>query len=325
MTSSLSPKIIEEMILKNYTEYISLFGEFQSNFLSSLNKKHQNLDSGQLVLYFERNSHQSILRKKDYDLNFDLSFDKFWQNHSESKIEQTTIMNISKNTLLPKETARRKILDLVKQKIINKKFKYITWLPNEQYKQNYNEFIGNEITQILKLVKYISRKINLSFSQIDVENEFKNKFSFYWFHYLDTQLKYMNLWKKYFKDIEIIFILLQISTIVASRTKLDNISSTNIFKDYKIISDKLGVDSISVSATSISDITGLPRATCIRKLNALNELKIVTQNNITKRYSLGPGTIAINSATHKIALDVVKVYSEFYFICIRMLTAKSAN
>ena len=325
MSSSLSPKIIEEMILKNYTEYISLFGEFQSNFFSSLNKKYQNLDSGQLVLYFERNSHQSILRKKDYDLNFDLSFDKFWQNHSESKIEQTTIMNISKNTLLPKETARRKILDLVKQKIINKKSNYIAWLPNEQYKQNYNEFIGNEITQISKLVKYISRKINLSFYQIDVENEFKNKFSFYWFHYLDTQLKYMNLWKKYFKDIEIIFILLQISTVVASRTKLDNISSTNIFKNYKIISDKLGVDSISVSAASISDITGLPRATCIRKLNALNELKIVTQNNITKRYSLGPGAIAINSATHKIALDVVKVYSEFYFICIRMLTAKSAN
>ncbi len=46
-------------------------------------------------------------------------------------------MKISKNTILAKETARRKNLELVKQKNINKKSKYIAWLPNEQYKQNY--------------------------------------------------------------------------------------------------------------------------------------------------------------------------------------------
>ena len=46
--------------------------------------------------------------------------------------------------------------------------------------------------------------------------------------------------------------------------------------------------SISISATSISDITGIPRATCIRKLNQMVKQKIISQDKNTKRYYIVP-------------------------------------
>ena len=40
----------------------------------------------------------------------------------------------------------------------------------------------------------------------------------------------------------------------------------------------------SVSATSISEVTGVPRATCIRKLEKLVSLGMLVQEKKTKRY-----------------------------------------
>ena len=42
----------------------------------------------------------------------------------------------------------------------------------------------------------------------------------------------------------------------------------------------------NISATSVSDITGIPRATCIRKLDAFVKLKILHKDEKSKRYSL---------------------------------------
>ena len=42
----------------------------------------------------------------------------------------------------------------------------------------------------------------------------------------------------------------------------------------------------NISATSVSDITGIPRATCIRKLEKFVKMKILEKDNKTKRYSL---------------------------------------
>ena len=41
-----------------------------------------------------------------------------------------------------------------------------------------------------------------------------------------------------------------------------------------------------ISATSISEITGIPRATCIRKLDKFVKMKVLQKNSGTKRYSL---------------------------------------
>ena len=163
--SLLLAKLIKEKILENFLEYLKIFTPFQSEFLSVLYKRYKCLDSANLVLYFAKKTHQEILRKKEYDLDYDLSFEKFWENHSAVTISRSTIMDIAKEVNLPKETARRKLTELIKHKVLSKKNRSIFWLPSYEYKQSYNQVVSEEIKQLGKLTKYVTDSINLNISR----------------------------------------------------------------------------------------------------------------------------------------------------------------
>ena len=214
-----STKSIEKTILDNYIEYQYLFVEFQSKFMSGLFNRYQSVENGNLVLYYAKETHQDILRKKDYDLNFNLSYEKFWKNHNEIVPKKKSIIKIATDTSLPKETARRKILLLTKLKVLKKKNKNTGWLPNEQYKINYNLLIKTEITNVSKLIDFVCTKINIFLPKEEVEKEIKEKFSFYWFHYLGAQLEYLKLWSKQFNDLELVFIFLQVAHLFSAKAK----------------------------------------------------------------------------------------------------------
>ena len=75
-----------------------------------------------------------------------------------------------------------------------------------------------------------------------------------------------------------------------------------------------------ISATSISDITGIPRATCIRKLDKFVKMKVLQKNKKSKRYSLILDQTTFNPMLqpewmkHKIT-----ILSDFSFIIIKGL------
>ena len=313
---------IEKVILENYLEYSYLFQEFQSKFLSGLYSRYQSIENGNLVLYYANQTHHNILRKKDYDFNFDVSLDKFWTNHHEIQHKQIPIIKIAYDTFLPKETVRRKILHLIKKKILNKKNRKIGWSPNDQYKQNYNINIAKEIKGVARLTDYVCKKINLPISSQIVTKELEDKFSFYWFHFLNAQIEYLKEWNKKFNDLELLLITIQIATSVASITKEKNLSHKDIYKDPSSLKDFI---SASISATSVSDVTGIPRATCVRKLETLVKLKIVSQDKITKRYYILPDATSKNFIPKEITLKVVKLFSKFYYICIRGVIFNNSN
>jgi|TARA_B110000285_G_C15052476_1_gene577738 hypothetical protein len=316
----LSPKIIEDKILSNYIEYQCLFVEFQSKFLSSLHSRYQSIENGNLVLYFAKQTHQDILRQKDYDLNYDISYEKFWENHRKISPKRRSLVKVVEDTLLAKETARRKILELIKQKVLNKKNRNIRWSPSEDYKQSYNLFVNEEINDVCKLINYISEKLNLPVSTKEATKELKEKFSFYWFHYLRTQLEYLKLWNKLFKDSELILIFLHVVHLFASKAKEKNMTHKDIYNDPSLLKEFIET---SISAISISEVTKIPRATCVRKLESLVKFKLISQDRITKRYYIISSSIADNLISKKITEKVVKLFSEFFFICLRTINAKT--
>ena len=305
----LTAKNIEDKILENWTEYQYLFLEFQSKFLSDLYSRYQSVENGNLVLYFAKETHQNILRKKDYDLNFDISYYKFWENHSEINPERKSLIKISEDILLPKETARRKVLELIQQKVLNKKKRNIGWLPNEQYKKNYNLFIDKEINSVCKLISYVCEKINLSISREEITKEIKDKFSFFWFHYLETQLVYLRLWSKQLNDLELALIFIQVVHLFVSRAKEKNLSHKDIYDDPSLLKEYI---STSISATSVSEVTGIPRATCVRKLEVLAKMKFVTQDKISKRYYITPNVASDDLIPRKITVKVLLVLVYFF-------------
>ena len=316
---ALTSKVIENKIFENYIEYANLFTEFQSKFLEGLFSRYQSIENGNLVLYYAKETHQDILRQKDFNLSFNLGLEKFWENHSKIKLDKKPLIKIADDTFLPKETVRRKILQLTKQNVINKVNKRICWAPNELYKQNYNLFIEKEIQDVVKLISFVCKKLNYSISSEELTREIKDKFSFYWFHYLDVQLNYLKIWTKQLKDLELLFISIQVASLFNLKAKKKNLSHKNINNNPGLIKDLI---SASVSATSISEVTDIPRATCIRKLETLVKMKMISQDKTSKRYYLIPDTFTENLVSQKITKNTVKIFSNFYFICIRAMESK---
>ena len=327
-TRAFTEEHIKKKILDNFVEYAKIFTPFQSDFLSGLYNRYKCLDNGSIVLYFAKKTQQAILRKKDYDLNYDLSFKNFWINHGLVKIPPTTIMSIAKDASLPKETTRRKLSQLAKQRILSKKNKHILWSPSEEYKENYNQFVYQEIKNMAKLTKFVTDKIDLNFSTEEIIEEYKKRFSFYWFHYLDLQLKWMNVWKLRFNDLEIPLIFLQFAVLLSSRLKRYNIISHNkLFETSDVVVTGPGAQNVnvSVSATSISEVTGIPRATCIRKLNLMAKQKIVSQDKNSKRYYIIPEAFNKNLVSKDLTEEASTIYSEFYYISIKALSSKNLH
>ena len=48
----------------------------------------------------------------------------------------------------------------------------------------------------------------------------------------------------------------------------------------------INIKDANISATSISEVTGIPRPTCIRKLERFVKMKFLEKDKITKRYYL---------------------------------------
>ena len=73
----INKKTIEEIFANNSNRILPVFFEMQSTFLSGIYKRYGDLEGGQIVIYFARNLHLNVMRKREEDLSFDLSLEKF--------------------------------------------------------------------------------------------------------------------------------------------------------------------------------------------------------------------------------------------------------
>ena len=261
---------IQKILLDNFINLMPFFYEMESTFLSGIYKRYGDLEKGNIVIFFAKDLHLKILRKREVDLTFNLSLDEFWHNHKNVIQDEKKIVTIAKGVGLPRETVRRKILRLIKEKHIKKTEKNtIFWEPDSKSKDSYIEIIREQINSLSKFIFQQSKLISLNIPLFKIEKEIKNNYSFYWYHYLNTQLQYIKFWQEEFKDLEMLLIGLQ--TLIQSirdlknSRKLQNLDSFLLNK-MKKTTNSPNTKNIGISATSVSEVTGIPRANCIRKL-----------------------------------------------------------
>ena len=325
----LEKKYIEKISLDNFIDLMPSFYEMESAFLSGIYKRYKDLEGGNIVIFFAKDLHLKILRKREIDLTFDLSLDEFWHNHKNVIQNKKKIITIAKNVGIPRETVRRKILYLIKAKHIKKTEKNtIFWEPDSKSKDSYMEIILEQINSLSKFIFQQSKLISLNIPLSKIEKEIKNNYSFYWYHYLNAQLKYIKFWQEQFKDLEMLLIGLQV--MIQTVRYLKTTGKFQIFDSFtinKILKDtgSLDIKNANISATSISEVTGIPRANCIRKLEKYIKMKVLEKDPVTKRYYLIPSqlsTIPASSSTN-ILLDGIKytisIFSEFSSTLLKTL------
>ena len=319
-SNNIENKLVQKNFTENFLKLMPTFYEMESSFLSGVYKRYGDLEGGNIVIFFARDCHLEILRKREKDLNFNLSLDNFWSNHKDIFQSKKKIILVSQQTGLPKETTRRKIISLIKKKHLKRGDKNkLFWEPENNLKESYVKIIDEEIASLSKFIFEQTKLLSLGLSIPRIEREIKNNYSFYWYHYLNVQLEYIKFWQDKLKDLEMLLIGMQVLILTLNSIKR-NQSDFSYLNDNSKNLKNLSESNSDISATSVSDITGIPRATCIRKLDKFVKMRVLQKNNKTKRYSLILDQTTFNPMLqpdwmkHKIT-----ILSDFSFIIIKGL------
>ena len=315
---------IAALLKTHYTNLLQAFYESQSSFLCGIYKKHKSIETANIVLCFSRSVHLEIIRQREKDLNFNVSLNNFWKNFNTINKPNVKITSVVKITGIPKETVRRKIKFLVEAGLLikDKKSRGYHWELPQKEKEAFFNIIDYETKNLSVFISKIINDLGIKIDRKNIEKEIQSQFSFYWYHYLSCQLEWLKWWQLKLKDNDLTLIALQ-ATIPTLRYVDKNIGTINSDNVFKIIGqvDKPERKNCAVSATSVSDVTGIPRATCIRKLDKLVNLGFLTREYETKRYSVNQSYDArTKNILNKDSVSfTIKTFSEYITIILNSL------
>ena len=220
-----------------------------------------------------------------YSRNFTkVTYEEFYSKDI-VQIERFSIAEISEALCIPKESARRKILELeevtairkIKNKIIIDRSKFYFTKPQNSIKR---------ISRFLTTLSDISENENFlsdSITSEELELIIKDNFSYVWKLYYELQIPMMIRYKEVFGDIESFHIFG--ICVLNEHLHAKKVTEHDMHRDEFLNSFFSSENSQGINAMSISDITGIPRATVIRKLKNLVKQKKL-RIDIKKHYKL---------------------------------------
>jgi DNA-binding Lrp family transcriptional regulator len=205
-----------------------------------------------------------------------IDYDTFYRDRT-LEINKINISDISQDLELPKESVRRKILDLEKNGAIKKIGKKIFIDRSTLFKAKATDTVL-ELSNLLVQFNKILKKENLIkeiFELDKITNSIKENFSFCLYQLNKFIFIYLNRWRAELKDLETLSIAM-ILVLSATHNK-DFIPSKSSLNTYR--KDIMGSDLRGVNAMSISEITNIPRPTVVRKLKFLIDKKVLYIND----------------------------------------------
>ena len=275
----LSPtKITEKNVYDTYCNHYDsihyLFVEFQLSWLQQAYRALKDLDKYNIIIFLYKENFSflnEIFRFK--------SLTEFYIN-PKFDLDKINIIQISKKLRLSKETTRRKIVELEREGILIKNKKSIT----VTLKAGLLQKPENTISSFSKILQYVSYLLHK-------EKKVKN------FYEKDFFIKKIN---ERFTQVLAIFLEYQIEYVLARKTLANNdiemwfIAGSLLYNQIMFLKksekknhyQKEWIDEVlkvgnkkGMNAMSISDLTGIPRPTVIRKLKILLNQKDIYKDN----------------------------------------------
>ena len=318
---------INQLLLKRTADLMSEFYEMQSTFLSGIYKRYKSIETANIILCLAKKMHLEIIRQREKNMNHDISLENFWNNFNNISRPTEKIVSIANMTGIPKETTRRKIISLINQNfvVLNKSNKEYYWNLSSKHHDDYFNIVKDEIEVLAKFASTCAAGLELSIDKNSIVKEIKSQFSFYWYHFLNYQLRWLKMWQDKIKDIDLILITLQaVIPALQYADKNQNIKDSSLENLYKIIgktNNQYKFSDTAVSAASISEVTGIPRATCIRKLETLVKLGMLVRETKTKRYFINQLTSKRTNTilTKENVLFTIENFSEYLAIILNSI------
>ncbi len=265
-------------LTKNYIDVITDYFELQRIWLNNAYTTFKDLDKYFILMSLVSKTFDSYA---EYFIKYD--FDQFY-NVDKYELRKFNIVNIAKELSISKETARRKILELERIGIIKKNKKAVVINRNAYNLQKPVTSIHLISKFLAHLSKYLQNSgvVKQQISSIDLELLIKSNYTHCWNYFLKFQIEMLTLFKKkFFKDYETVQIWamivynqnLALNKKIKSTAKYPEKVKDTYLNEILSLTETLGLN-----AMTISDLTGIPRPTVIRKLNYLIKNKFIDKN-----------------------------------------------
>ena len=276
--SNITKQIFKEDLLAVLYNRYSAIGPIWTNqqmqWANGIYQSFKDHDKFLLIVYLIKNTLDF------YSHNFvKLSYTEFY-SHDTVLVGKFNIIELSKALGIPKESTRRKFNELEKIGII-KKVEGKTIIDRSAFP------LVKPIKSTIRMARFLATFSKLlveenilskPFVSEDIEMTLKENYSYVWKIYYEMQVPMLLSWKTVFKDLEswhiwAVCVVAQHLDLSAKKKGQNYIrQNRDEFINEMLNSDDL-IGSHGINAMSISDITGIPRATVIRKLGNLVKLK----------------------------------------------------
>ncbi len=225
-----------------------------------------------------------------YDqMQIDYSYDEYYSK-SYLQIEKFSITELCEKLDLPKETVRRKVLELEKEGVISrdkkkiiidrKAFEFVKPTNQIKFSAKYIHLVSTALNK----EKILSKKIDTK----SIENLIKKRFSLCWRWFYRMQIPLIIGYHKFMQDLSTFHIwgticMNQVLNVSKELNPGDK-PPLDYFMTNNVLLNNIGSDT-GISAMSISDMTQIPRATIIRKCKFLIKNDLIKMNE-KKQYVL---------------------------------------
>jgi len=278
ISNEIDEDIIFKVINKNFSKIAPYWFETITGWLIRSYNVFQDIDKF-IILVYLINKDLIFYRKNGLIVDYDTFY-----NDKSIEIPKINISDISSDLHIPKESVRRKLQELEKSGVIKKNGKKI-FVDRSAFTTAKAEQTLKELSILISRFNEIlveEKIINNIFDTNEISESIKTNFSFCWYQFYKLLFIYTNRMRNALFDLE----SLTIGLVVLLNTmgnKSFKVKDLNMKHWTKLAQ---GADDVGVNAMSLSDITGIPRPTVVRKIKKLveadflhiNEKKLITLN-----------------------------------------------
>jgi len=278
ISSQINEDKIFDIINKNFSRLAPYYYSLFSSWLIRSYNVFKDIDKFIILIYLI-NKDLIFYRK----IGLIIDYETFYKDKS-IEIPKINISDISDDLKIPKESVRRKVQELEKKGVIKKNKKKIfvdrSAFVTVKAEKTLKEFsiLVSKFSEVLKNEKIVDK----SFEVEEISDSIKKNFSFCWYQFYKYLFIFTSRWRVSGGDLEslTIWFVVILNTVDNSSFKITNMTR----KKFQELHSK--IDKIGINAMSISEITGIPRPTVVRKLRYLIKNNFLHINE-KKRITLG--------------------------------------
>ena len=261
ISEQITDKEIETIYEKNFEKIIYEFFNLESEWMFNAYNEYKDIEKYLILAHLIHKTFQTYNK-----YFYKVSFEKFY-NNPHIEIEKISIIDLVKSLSITKETARRKLNELNKDGVLTRKLKNIRINSVEL-----NPKLERNVFNLSKIIYIFSKNLNKEYSREEIEKKIRLNYTQYWNLFFNFQIPYILRCKKIYKSTENFYVwgLCALNEAFNSK-KLSLIDRNDFFSStvrfhHNVTKLK---NSKGLNPTTIAELSGIPRATVIRKINFL--------------------------------------------------------